>query len=75
MRLLDKFRATLAPPADPPPAAAPIATDVTLEKAEMHVRRFELALEQCEKGPEREAELRRNLDYWRAIQAAKELQP
>lgn len=34
------------------------------EKIERHIRRFTLAMEQCEKGPKRRAELQRNLIYW-----------
>lgn len=43
--------------------------------AAFHVRRFTLALEQCEKGPARRAELQRWLDYWTARQAAEDLHP
>lgn len=61
-------------PKDPAPEPAfvePTATKRTgMERTEFHIRRFTMALEQCEKGPEREAELRRNLDYWTAIRDA-----
>ena len=43
------------------------------EKIEKHVRRFTLALEQCEKGPTRRAELQQNLDYWAMRLAAEDL--
>lgn len=43
--------------------------------AAFHVRRFTLALEQCEKGQERRAELQGWLDYWKAKQAAEALNP
>lgn len=53
------------------PEPAPVGR-TNIEKIDAHVRRFTLALEQCEKGPEREAELRRNLRFWAAQKAAYE---
>lgn len=41
-------------------------TKSSREKIEFHIDRFTRALEQCEKGPEREAELQGHLDYWLA---------
>lgn len=37
---------------------------------EFHVARFEAAIEQCVKGPERIAELQRWLAYWQARKTA-----
>ncbi|HEX8400536.1 MAG TPA: hypothetical protein VF628_02405 [Allosphingosinicella sp.] len=45
------------------------------EKIDFHIRRFMLAIDQCEKGPEREAELQGNLEYWQARKAALLLRP
>jgi hypothetical protein len=44
-------------------------TDRDFLKAEAHVERFREALKQCQKGDERKAQLRRDLDYWCAIVA------
>lgn len=47
--------------------------DVIPEKIDFHISRFERALAQCGKGRERKAELRANLDYWKARKAAEAL--
>lgn len=55
------------------PVSAPATTQrPTKNKIVYNIRRFRMALEQCEKGPARLAELQRNLDYWLAIEAAEE---
>ena len=38
-----------------------------IERCDFHIARFERAIEQCEKGPVRLAELRRNLEYWQTV--------
>lgn len=43
-----------------------VPTKTTAQKIEFHIDRFTRALEQCEKGPEREAELQGHLNYWLA---------
>ena len=58
-------------PAEPdPPVDLAVAQRTPIQKVRFHIDRFERALEQCTKGPEREAELRRHLDYWRKIDEA-----
>ena len=56
-----------------PPAAEIMVAPPRMDKVDFHIRRFTLALEQCEKGAERQAELERNLNYWLAIKAARGL--
>lgn len=56
--------------ADAPDVVIAPPRPVRDEKAEFHIRRFTLALEQCAKGPERQAELERNLNYWLRVKAA-----
>ncbi len=51
-------------------AAPPASMRSTPDKVEFHIARFRRAIEQCEKGLRRRAELQANLDYWLAIQAA-----
>ena len=46
------------------PEGAP--TRSTMEKIDFHIARFTRAIEQCEKGEERVAELQAHLDYWTA---------
>jgi hypothetical protein len=53
--------------------ASVTATERDRKLAPFHIQRFTAAIEQCEKGPERMAELERNLRYWQAVQAAEEL--
>lgn len=45
----------------------------TIDKMEKHVRRYTLALEQCEKGEERRNELQRGLTYWKRRIAAENM--
>jgi hypothetical protein len=74
MRLLDYFRPSAPPPAPCVPPPLPSAADATrnIDRVGFHIERFERAIEQCQKGPERIAELQRELDYWRAIKTAQE---
>ena len=73
MSWIDKLMG--APAEEVVPAIMPVASagNESMKKIDFHVRRFTLALEQCDKGPERKAELKRNLDYWLARKAAEEL--
>lgn len=62
----------------PPPAteAMPEVTGrIPNTRVNFHIRRFTLALEQCEKGEDRKAVLQANLDYWTAIKAARAMLP
>lgn len=70
MSLLDRFlgRADPTPRAIIAPDPAPSRTD--REKVAFHIDRFTRALEQCDKGPARRAELQANLDYWTALRDA-----
>lgn len=68
--LRDWFESSTAPKVQVSDTATQRTPD---EKVDFHISRFERALAQCEKGPERKAELKANLDYWRAIKAAREL--
>jgi hypothetical protein len=63
------------PEAPQPEPAPPAPTGPVRGDAAFHVRRFTLALQQCEKGPERRAELQGWLDYWTAKQAAEAINP
>lgn len=38
------------------------------EKIKFHIDRFTRAIQQCDKGPDRVAELQANLDYWINVQ-------
>lgn len=60
-----------------PSTEAPPRTisDRDREKADFHVRRFQRAIEQCEKGDARRAELANHLAYWKAVAAAVALRP
>lgn len=44
--------------------------DINLMKIEGNIARFERAIDQCNKGPERLDELHRNLAYWKAMREA-----
>ena len=72
MGLLDGLFGRSAPAPVGPANDVPTAN---LAKIDNHIRRFTLALEQCEKGPEREAELRSNLEYWRQVKALAQTKP
>lgn len=49
-----------------PPQPAPAAPqDVSLEKIDFHIDRYERALAQCTKGRDRSLQLQRELSYWR----------
>ena len=60
---------------EPSPAVQPLvpnpaaAARTPAQKVDFHIRRFSLALQQCENPAKRE-ELARNLAYWQAIKAA-----
>lgn len=43
-----------------------VPTRSGIEKIDFHISRFTRAIEQCEKGPDRIAELQGHLDYWTA---------
>ena len=44
-----------------------VTTRTPREKIDFHIRRFTLAIEQCEKGEDRLAELQANRDYWISV--------
>ena len=59
----------------PAPALTMAVTPLALptespDKVQFHIARFTAALEQNAAGPEKEAELIRHLNYWKAIKAA-----
>lgn len=66
-------------PEPEPTVAAPslvhLPDEIRRAKVGANIRRFKLALEQCTKGPERQAELRAWLDYWKAQKAAAARKP
>lgn len=72
MGFADWFKAEPPPPAveSATPLPMPMPGRTSAEKIDFHIARFQRALEQCVKGPRREAELQRNLDYWLAQKAA-----
>lgn len=72
MSWLDRFKGTQQEEASVPPSTP---TERQFAEAEFHIRRFALALEQCQKGDSRRNELQHNLDYWRAIKAAADMKP
>jgi len=39
----------------------------SVEKIDFHIKRFSLALEQCEKGDTRKYQLQSNLRYWQTL--------
>ena len=52
----------------PKQISAPVMHMPAADRIAANVRRFELALDQCEK-PAKKAELQANLAYWRPIQS------
>lgn len=47
-----------------------LATRTPVEKVQFHIQRYDLAIEQCRKGPERMAQLKRERDFWRSVAKA-----
>jgi hypothetical protein len=58
------------PPTQPLPISLQPTANITREKVDNNLRRFSLAIEQNTKGKERDAELRRNLDFWKTLDIA-----
>jgi hypothetical protein len=53
------------PPSDP--------SERDFDKVDFHIQRFKDAIEQCQKGETRLAELRRNLRYWETVKCLHEI--
>lgn len=70
MKVFRWFKA--AAPADPD---AVVVSGPAPDDLDAHIARFETALAQCTKGPERIAELTAWRDYYRALKQAREAQP
>lgn len=68
---MSRFLARLFGAKPPAPVALPRPT-TDIAKIDFHIRRFTLALEQCEKGPERRDELQRNLNFWLRMKDAEQ---
>lgn len=64
MDFWDKFKVR---PVKDQPSFVLNESRTTAEKVAFHIRRFTLAIEQCEKGHERRDELQSNLDYWLSV--------
>jgi hypothetical protein len=47
-----------------------LATRTPAEKVQFHIDRYDLAIAQCEKGPERLAQLKAERKFWASVQTA-----
>jgi ribosomal protein L34E len=52
--------------------AALLAVRTPADKVDFHIERYTAAIEQCEKGPERLAQLHKERDFWRAVKKAQQ---
>lgn len=57
----------------PEPARSPTAREIS--QVDVHVARYQRALDQCTKGQARREELQAYLTYWQAVAAAAALKP
>lgn len=71
--LSDLFGKTL-PPEDNSEVARFINRKVPLERINFHINRYERAMEQCEKGGDRMAQLRKGREYWITLRSAQEME-
>lgn len=55
-------------------AAVLLATRTLPEKVQFHIDRYDLAIAQCAKGPERLAQLKRERKFWVNVQIAQRQQ-
>lgn len=53
-----------------PSGSVLLATRTPTEKVQFHINRYDRAIAQCGKGPERRAQLVRERDFWRAVAKA-----
>lgn len=53
-------------------AAVLLATRTPSEKVQFHIDRYDLAIAQCVKGPERLAQLKAERKFWVSVQAAQQ---
>jgi ribosomal protein L34E len=49
-----------------------LATRTPAEKVRFHIERYDLAIAQCEKGPERLAQLKLERRFWVRVQSAQQ---
>lgn len=47
---------------------------IPLERINFHIRRYDLALEQCQKGGDRMNQLRKGREYWITMRSAHEME-
>ena len=75
MSWLDRLMGIPDPQVEPPsdPLGFRPPSDRDMERVDFHIARYERAIEQCVKGPERLAELERGLAYWNAVKTVSEM--
>lgn len=68
------FGETLEAPSDTSVVSRVSNKAITRERIEFHIRRYDLALEQCLKGGDRVNQLRKGREYWITLRSAHDME-